>query len=203
MLIDWLTLRFVLSDKLGETLHARIRDALGRVVKVNAAGQIEWEKQHIDFDAIRSDSMGMYWSITADADSVRYLTIGASPSSLLNQGVNVFGSMSVEEGAKVLVKTASLALESILPNWNLWQCRRMDITANYDMGSAAQVKQALRLLLATDAPRRRTNSDRKGGDTVYWKPSATMTFTAMGPIKASIHCTRLISSIRRQISLRH
>lgn len=174
MLIDWLTLRFPLSDKLGETLHARIREALGRVVKVNAAGEIEWEKQHIDFDAIRSDSLGMYWSITADADAQRYLTIGASPSSLLNQGVNVFGSMSVEDGAKVLVKTASLALESILPAWNQWQCRRMDITANYDMGSSAQVKQALRLLLATDAPRRRTNSDRKGGDTVYWNPSSDL-----------------------------
>lgn len=174
MLIDWLTLRFPLTDRLGETLHARIRDALGRVVKVSASGEIVWEKQHIDFDDIRSDSMGLYWSVTADKDSQRLLTIGASPSSLLNQGVNVFGSMSVEEGAKVLVKTASLALESILPSWEQWQCRRMDITANYDMGSAAQVKQALRLLLATDAPRRRTNSDRKGGDTVYWNPSSDL-----------------------------
>ena len=174
MLIDWLTLRFPLSDMLGETLHARIRDALGRVVKVSADGQVVWEKMHIDFDAIRSDSLGLYWSITADGDAQRYLTIGASPASLLNQGVNVFGSLSVEEGAKVLVKTASLALESILPAWNQWQCRRLDITANYDMGSPAQVKQALRLLLATDAPRRRTNSDRKGGDTVYWNPSSAL-----------------------------
>lgn len=174
MLIDWLTLRYPITEKLGANLQARILAALGRVVKVSPAGEVVWEKMHIDFDTIRSDSMGMYWSVTADAESTRYLTIGASPSSLLNAGVNVFGSLSVEEGARVLVKTASLALEAILPSWDKWQCRRIDITANYDMGSSAQVKQALRLLLATDAPRRRTNSDRKGGDTVYWNPSSDL-----------------------------
>jgi len=174
MLIDWLTLRFPLTSALGANLHSRIAAALGRVVKVDAQGVIQWEKHHIDFDEIRSDSMGLFWSITADSDSVRYLTIGASPSSLVNDGVNVFGTLSIEEGAKILIKVASIALEAVLPSWDKWQCRRMDITANYDMGSSAQVKQALRLLLATDAPRRRTNSDRRGGDTVYWNPSSDL-----------------------------
>jgi II/X family phage/plasmid replication protein len=73
-----------------------------------------------------------------------------------------------------LIEHAGKALHSILPNWSNWQCRRLDITANYDMGSSAQVKQALRLLLGTDAPRRRTNSDSKGGDTVYWNPSSDL-----------------------------
>ena len=73
-----------------------------------------------------------------------------------------------------MIKTASIALEAILPCWKGWQCRRLDITANYDMGSSAQVKQALRLLLGTDAPRRRTNSDRRGGDTVYWNPTSDL-----------------------------
>jgi len=62
----------------------------------------------------------------------------------------------------------------VLPNWSAWQCRRIDVTANYDMGSSSQVKQGLRLLLGTDAPRRRTNSDRKGGDSVYWNTTSAL-----------------------------
>lgn len=174
MLIDWITLRFPLTPKLGAELHKRIMAALGRVVKVDAQGCLVWEKQHIDFDDIRSDSLGLYWSVTCDGDSQQYLTIGASPSSLLNAGVNVFGSLSIEDASRVIVKTASRALEAVLPAWHLWQCRRLDITANYDLGSSAQVKQALRLLLGTDAPRRRTNSDRRGGDTVYWNPTSDL-----------------------------
>lgn len=174
MLIDWLTLRHPLTEKLGKELHGRIMASLGRMVMIDADGVIQWDKAVPDWDALRSDSVGLFWSITSDADSVRYITIGASPSSLLNAGINVFGSMNLEEGANVLIQTAGKALGAILPNWRAWQCRRIDVTANYDMGSNAQVKQALRLLLGTDAPRRRTNSDRRGGDTVYWNPSSDL-----------------------------
>ncbi len=174
MLIDWLTLRHPLTEKLGAELLQRILDSLGHMVMVDCNGVVQWDKAVPDWEALRSDSVGLFWSITCDADSQRYITIGASPSSLQNDGVNVFGSMSIEEGAKVLIKTAGKALGAILPNWREWQCRRIDVTANYDMGSNAQVKQALRLLLGTDAPRRRTNSDKRGGDTVYWNPSSDL-----------------------------
>lgn len=174
MLIDWLTLRHPLTEKLGKELHQRILDSLGRMVLVDSDGVIQWEKAVPDWEALRSDSVGLFWSITCDADSQRFITIGASPSSLLNAGVNVFGSMNIQEGANVLIQTAGKALGAILPNWREWQCRRIDVTANYDMGGNAQVKQALRLLLGTDAPRRRTNSDKRGGDTVYWNPSSDL-----------------------------
>lgn len=175
MLIDWLTLRFAITPELGDVLHTRILEAMGSIVSISARGVIEWEKRYIDWDEIRSDSLGLFWTVTADKDSTRYLTIGASPSSLENHGVNVFGSLDIKRCSNVLIATASKALGAVLPPWHQWQCRRMDITANYDMGSAAQVKQALRLLLGTDAPRRRTNSDRRGGDTVYWNPSSDLT----------------------------
>lgn len=174
MLIDWLTLRFPLSGRLGVELNERILSCMGLMTKISPDGVVEWTKPVPDWESIRSDSVGLFWSITADAESTYYLTIGASPSSLQNQGVNVFGSLDIETGAKILIQAAGKALEAILPDWRQWQCRRMDITANYDMGSAAQVKQALRLLLATDAPRRRTNSDSKGGDTVYWNPASDL-----------------------------
>jgi len=174
LLIDWLTLRHPLTPALGRELHARIQAAMGRLVKVTPAGEIEWEKASLDWDDLRSDSSGLFWSVTGDADGVRYITIGASPSSIVNAGVNVFGTLNLEEASGILIKHAGRALDAILPGWQRWQCRRLDVTMNYDMGSAAQVKEALRRLLGTDAPRRRTNSDRRGGDSVYWNPASDL-----------------------------
>ena len=174
MLIDWLTLRYPLTHELGIDLYERIRNCLGFVVAVNSEGVEQWRKNTLDLDRLRSDSEGLFWSITADADSVRYLSIGASPSSIEHDGMNVFGSMDVEHCAMLLVRYAAIALGAVLPQWSLWQCRRMDVTANYDMGSTGQVNQALRCLLATDAPRRRTNSSKRGGDTVYWNSTSDL-----------------------------
>lgn len=174
MLIDWLTLRYPLGGELGQNLINRVLNCMGLTVCVDSEGNEKWRKHNLDIDKLRSDSEGIFWSITCDADSQRYLTIGASPASIEHGGVNVFGSTDIEYCASVLVRSASVALESVLPHWSKWQRRRMDITANYDMGSSAQVKQALRLLLSTDAPRRRTNSDKRGGDTVYWNPTSDL-----------------------------
>jgi II/X family phage/plasmid replication protein len=171
MLIDWLTLRIPLTLALGVALHQRILDCLGLVVCVDCDGVEQWRKNQLDLDKLRSDEIGIFWSIVSDGKQ-NFLSIGASPASLEFDGVNVFGSSDMEHCAKVLIKAAGTALNAILPDWRKWQCRRIDITANYDLGSAAQVKQALRLLLGTDAPRRRTNSDKKGGDSVYWNPSS-------------------------------
>ena len=174
MLIDWLTIRHPINDKLGSYLLEKIQDCMGNTYCCNPDGSVKWSKVSLDIDKLRSDSPGLFWSITCDADSNRYISIGASPSSLEFGGVNVFGSLDIEYGAQVLLKHARHALLSILPDFQHWQCCRVDVTCNYDLGNAAQVKQGLRLLLATDAPRRRTNSDRKGGDTVYWNPSSDL-----------------------------
>ncbi|OIR10930.1 phage replication protein CRI [mine drainage metagenome] len=175
MLIDWLTIRLKLDlSELGVALHNRILDYLGLTVCMGADGAVKWQKHSLDIDALRSDSPGLYWTITADGQSNRYLTIGASPSSIENDGLNVFGSLDIQECATVLIQHAARSFDAILPDLYHWQCRRLDVTANYDMGSPAQVKQALRLLLASDAPRRKTNSDSKGGDTVYWNPTSDL-----------------------------
>lgn len=175
MLIDWITLRLPLeSGHLSSVLHDRIMDNLGSMVCCSADGEVKWIKKTPDWESIRSDSAGLYWSITYDGDSHPYLTIGASPASLLNDGVNVFGSLDLQVGCETLLKVASKALGLVLPNWWYWHCTRLDITANYDMGNPAQVKQALRLLLATDAPRRKASSDTKGGDSVYWNGNSPL-----------------------------
>jgi len=175
MLIDWLTLRLKLdAGQLGSALHARILECMGITVCFGTDGKERWRKNSLDIDRLRSDSPGLYWTITADGQSQSYLTIGASPAAIENDGLNVFGSMDIHHCSTVLIRQAGRALNAILPDLFSWQCRRLDVTANYDMGNQAQVKQALRLLLGTDAPRRRTNSDSKGGDTVYWNPTSDL-----------------------------
>jgi II/X family phage/plasmid replication protein len=174
MLIDWLTLRIKLDAGLGKNLHERILGCMGYTLCFDSDYKEKWRKHALDIDKLRSDSQGLYWSITADGQGQPYFTIGASPASIENEGLNVFGSCDIRHCATVLIEHAGKSIHSILPNWTHWQCRRLDITANYDMGNAAQVKQALRLLLGTDAPRRRTNSDNKGGDTVYWNPTSDL-----------------------------
>jgi II/X family phage/plasmid replication protein len=175
MLIDWMTLRISLDiSSIGENLRERVLECMGMTVCIDSDGHEKWRKHSLDVEKLRSDSQGLYWSITADGQSNRYLTVGASPSSIENDGLNVFGSLDLEHCATVLIEHAGKALHAILPRWEQWQCRRLDVTANYDMGNSAQVKQALRLLLNTDAPRRKSNSDTKGGDTVYWNPTSDL-----------------------------
>jgi hypothetical protein len=173
MLIDWLTIRHPITPALGENLFAKLQENRCHVVKVDVYGVEVWRKTSVDFDKLRSDSGGLYWTTAGDGLNY-YLVVGGSPSSILNNGVNVFGSLDIREGAEVLRKRASACLGAILPPIDAWQCRRCDVTGNYNMGNSAQVKQALRLLLGTDAPRRRTNSDKRGGDSVYWNPSSDL-----------------------------
>ncbi|TXT25140.1 MAG: Uncharacterized protein FD134_1216 [Gallionellaceae bacterium] len=168
MLIDWLTIRYPLDETIGKFVFQKVSECLGRTYCMGADGEVKWIKNNLDLDKLRSDSQGLY------GDSRRYLTVGASPASLEFAGLNVFGSADIEYCAQVLIKHVACALSAVLPSFERWQCRRIDVTCNYDMGNPAQVKQALRLLLGTDAPRRRTNSDRKGGDTVYWNPSSDL-----------------------------
>ena len=174
MLIDWLTLRFPLDETIGANLYQKVQDCLGFTICTAADGSVKWRKHALDLDQLRSDSQGLFWSITHDGESQQYLSIGASPASLEFGGCNVFGSFDIEYCAQVLLKHASAALSFVHPPFEKWQCQRVDVTCNYDLGNVAQVKQGLRLLLGTDAPRRRTNSDRKGGDSVYWNPSSDL-----------------------------
>lgn len=173
LLIDWLTLRFPLGRELGLSLTERIRDCMGFVVCTDADGVEKWRKSKLDVDALRSDTRGLMWQVQGDGKET-YLTIGGSPASLM-RGVNVFGSMDIQLCAETIIRTAQRALGAILPAADRWQCRRIDITGNYDLRSAANVKQALRALLATDGVRRKATSHKRGGDSVYWSPTSDLT----------------------------
>ncbi len=171
MLIDWMTLRLPFSALLGQELTDRLQAAIGRVVCIAPDGLKKWEKLALDLDALRSDTPGLCWTIIADGEGQRYLTIGASPASL-QHGNNVFGSADPRQCAEILIRFAGLSLGAILPGPEAWQCRRIDVTTNHALGSGKEVKQALRLLLGADASRSKASS--KKGNSVYWNADSDL-----------------------------
>lgn len=172
-LIDWLTLRLPLEKIQDEALHRRVRDCLNTLHCSDADGCLVWEKQVLDVDALRSDTIGLFWQLQSDGKR-QYLVIGGSPASIVH-GVNVFGELDIQYCAKVLIRAACKELQAVLPPFEHWQCRRIDITGNYALPDAASVKQALRQLSISEGGRRKASNDHRGGDSVYWNPTSDLT----------------------------
>lgn len=171
-LIDWLTLRLPLEKILNEALHRRIRDSLHSLHCSDSDGELVWSKKVLDVDSLRSDSVGLFWQLQNDGKR-EYLVIGGSPASI-EHGLNVFGELDIQYCAGVLIGAACKELDAILPPYDCWQCRRIDITGNFALPDAASVKQALRQLSVSDGGRRKATCDLRGGDSVYWNPSSDL-----------------------------
>jgi len=172
-LIDWLTLRVcLLESTLGAVLVARIRECLNTIHCISHTGEILWDKQALDVEALRSDTPGLCWMVQSDGKH-EYLVIAASPASL-EHGVNVWGGCDIKHAASVLIAQAAKALHAVLPPLHKWQCRRIDITGNFVLPDAASVKQALRQLCLADGGRRKASNAKNGGDSVYWNPTSDL-----------------------------
>jgi len=172
-LIDWLTLRLPLEKIQDEALHQRVLDCLNTLHCSDSDGCLVWQKQVLNVDALRSDSIGLFWQLQSDGKR-QYLVIGGSPASL-EHGVNVFGELDIQHCAGVLIQAARKELQALLPSFVHWQCRRIDITGNYALPDAASVKQALRQLSISEGGRRKASNDHRGGDSVYWNPTSDLT----------------------------
>lgn len=172
-LCDWLTLRLPLDEIDDRALQARIRGCLNTLVCADSDGAMVWEKKVLDVDALRSDTIGLFWQLQNDGKR-EYLVIGGSPASI-EHGVNVFGELDIQYCASVLIRAAAKELSAILPSFERWQCRRIDITGNFALPDSASVKQALRQLSISEGGRRKASNDHRGGDSVYWNPSSDLT----------------------------
>lgn len=168
-MIDWLTLRHNLSD-LPPHVREVVKQFTGAVFTVSADEKQVRIRDFLDIESLRSDSVGIFWQLQHGGNDSTYLVVGASPASL-EHGCNVFGSDDVQHCATVLLKAAGRALGVILPSYFHWSCRRMDITENYDLGSPAAVRSALRILCAPKVSSRNRVSAGKG-DTVEFMAGA-------------------------------
>lgn len=171
-LIDWLTLRLPLEQIKDDALLARVRGCLHTLHCSDSDGALVWSKKVLDVDSLRSDSVGLFWQLQNDGKR-EYLVIGGSPASL-EHGLNVFGELDIQHCASVLIRAASRELAAILPPFDCWQCRRVDITGNYALPDSASVKQALRQLAIADGGRRKAANDNRGGDSVYWNAKSDL-----------------------------
>jgi II/X family phage/plasmid replication protein len=163
-MIDWLTLRLPITAHFRDGMLDQLAYFLSTFTVHNSDGEEVRKKLVFDVDKLRSDSQGIYWSITHDGKQ-RFLTIGASPAHL-EHGHNVFGSGDIRHCAEVLILAASRMLGLFLPPPIAWHCTRIDYTFNYALRDHHQVKQALRELRKGDGIRQKAAVPK--GDSVYW-----------------------------------
>ncbi|MDR3426917.1 phage/plasmid replication protein, II/X family [Silvimonas sp.] len=143
MLIDWLTLKLP-REHVPQAVYDRAANLNDRVICISPDGELRWQK--VGRESIRSDSHQLVVDPTP-----HFLTLSGSPARVVN-GNNVFGKFDIRECAADMIRFASKHLECILPldgsylfrpGIELWNCTRADITANYDLDSLSEVKQAL------------------------------------------------------------
>ena len=162
LLLDWLTLRMQVRQ-LPPTLQDKLYENLNSVAsfKTDADGnplEVLWESRRLDFDKLRSDAPGFYFTVTY-VGQVAWFYLGASPASLMHD-CNVFGTLDINEASRQMIAIASKAFGAILAPAHQWQLTRMDITGNYALKDAPTVKTALRTLMQTDSARRKASSGK-------------------------------------------
>jgi II/X family phage/plasmid replication protein len=153
--IDWLTLKVDAMD-LGEEVVRRLRELSGRVVKLDAQGAIQWES--VARENIRSDSHQVTVCMGGE------LTICGSPARVMGTS-NVFGSGDIRECARAMLGFVARQVGVVFPPLERWRATRVDVTHNYDLGSLANVRQALLMLRHAEGGRYQL---RTAAESVYW-----------------------------------
>lgn len=176
LLLDWITLRIPVRQ-LPPILQERLYENMDTVACMSCdingmPTEIKWESKRLNFDALRSDADGLYFT-SCYVGTVAYFYIGASPASLQHEN-NVFGSMDILSGADALIARAQRAFSCFLARAEEWELCRLDVTGNYAFPDFSMVKTCLRTLLQTDSARRKATSAKNGGDTVLWSPSSDL-----------------------------
>lgn len=154
-MIDWLTLKIDGTRLEPETIQ-RLRSLSGRVIKVDAQGTVEWESAARE--NIRSDSHQVTICMGGE------LTICGSPARVMGTS-NVFGSGDIRECARAMLAFVRCRVNVSLPDIQSWRCTRVDVTHNYDLLSAANVRAALLSLRHAEGGRYQL---RTAAESVYW-----------------------------------
>lgn len=166
MLIDWLELRRQISDLEEQELYKLLPWLALMEIKDVTTDEVLNVKLVVNSQKVRSDFEGMVWRISSNGKQ-KYLSVGASPASILGKGNNVFGPLDYQFCKKIILEHARAALTGSLFQLDGWLPRRVDITENFLLEDNNQVKQALNILRVSEGSRQRTTTDAKAGDSVY------------------------------------
>ena len=163
MLIDWMTLSTDASVLDPRTMK-KIMGEQDKIMRISPEGEIKWEMpcRH----NVRSDSH----QITVRIDSE--LDIQGSPARTKGTRDNIFGEFNPVNAFLDMVRFLSNTLEVPIPDDpTRWKIRRMDVTGNFDLGSLANVRQALNYLRHVEGGRYQVRTD---AETVYWSKSSRL-----------------------------
>jgi len=156
-MIDWLTLKIDVM-KLNQEAFDRFYQNRSKLCMVDPQGNVVWERP--TRESVRSDSH----QLTVEFGT--HLIVYGSPARLLTgDHDNVFGSDSIRECAQAMVKHLEQTLAVKLPEYQMWQCKRIDVTENYFLGSLLNVKQALEMVRNAEGGRFQL---RVECESVYW-----------------------------------
>ena len=157
MLIDWLTLSTDASLLDPRTIM-KITGEQDRVIRVSPEGEIKWAIpcRH----NVRSDTHQITVRIGAELD------IQGSPARTKGTRDNIFGEANPVRAFLDMVRFLSDTLEVPIPDDpRYWKIRRMDVTGNFDLGSLANVRQALNYLRHVEGGRYQVKTE---AETVTW-----------------------------------
>jgi II/X family phage/plasmid replication protein len=155
-LIDWLTLSLPRERVSGED-WSKLSAQFSKILMIDPEGNVTWEK--LARESIRSDSHQIV------VEPGYSLVIMGSPARVVHRH-NVWGDGCPQQCARDMIWFVNRVLGLDLPpvcEW--WDCRRIDITHNYDLGGVAEVRQALLYLRHAEGGHRKVNADTQ---TVYW-----------------------------------
>ena len=163
MLIDWMSLSTDASLLDPQTV-AKISSGQDKIMRISPEGEVKWVMPCRA--NIRSDSH----QITVRIGS--HLAIQGSPARTKGTRDNIFGEVDPVSAFLDMVQFLSNTLEVSLPcNPTCWGLTRMDVTGNFDLGSLANVRQALNYLRHVEGGRYQVKTE---AETVYWAKSSRL-----------------------------
>ena len=160
MLIDWLTLSVDITH-LGERVRNHLSGLQDIILRVTPEGERVWATPARE--SIRSDTHAFTYIY---GSSFRLM---GSPARIMGDAAdNVFGSLNILDNFRHMISFAEYYLRCDFPrDPKLWNCSRIDVTANYDLLSLCNVQTALNYLRHTEGGRYQV---RTSAETCYWSP---------------------------------
>lgn len=133
-MIDWMTLR-IDASLLPESVRQILKENTARILKIDKGGRLEWESSVRE--VLKSDTHQIIIRFGST------LEIMGSPARV-NSSHNVFGSLDIKQCFYEMLHFVQKHYQIIFPiNIKQWSCTRIDINANYDLGSLSSVLQAI------------------------------------------------------------